>query len=200
MVLALRTPQQVKCPEAPPDCPRHQAPCRPQGKFPNADPIRHGPHDREARGRLPRPPRSGFPALLTWRLAALPLLHPALVTSSKEERMKSASQIYSRDHDCRASHIHWLVLPIDRSRRLLALHHRLEVVPNHEGQGCHRAACRFPKDLLGSLGAQLLHLHFRTKKGPYVARAIAGKRALIAKTWSNRSVRTVFRNPSQVTL
>jgi hypothetical protein len=38
------------------------------------------------------------------------------------------------------------------------------------------------------------------KKGPYAARAIAGKRALIAKTWSNRSVRTVFRNPSQISL
>src|ERR1700730_12332312 len=93
--------------------------------------------------------------------------------------MKSASQIYSRDHDCRASHIHWLVLPVDRSRRLLALHHRLEVVPNHEGQGCHRAACRFPKDLLGSLGAQLLHLHFRTKKGPYAAQAKRNKRAAL---------------------
>src|ERR1700730_8157314 len=49
--------------------------------------------------------------------------------SSKEERMESASQIYSRDHDCRVPHVHWLVLRVDRSRRLLALHHRLEPVP-----------------------------------------------------------------------
>jgi transposase InsO family protein len=28
-----------------------------------------------------------------------------------------------------------LVLPVDRSRRLLALHHRLEAVLNHEGRG-----------------------------------------------------------------
>jgi hypothetical protein len=41
--------------------------------------------------------------------------------------------------------------------------------------------------------------HFCTKKGPYAARAIIGKRALIAKTWSNRWVRTVFRNPSHIT-
>ena len=45
-----------------------------------------------------------------------------------------------------------------------------------------RALARFPKDLLGSRGAQLLHLRFCTKKRPYAARAIAGKRALIAKT------------------
>jgi hypothetical protein len=61
-----------------------RAPCQPQGKFPNADPIRHGPHDRDARGRLPRPPRTGFPALLTWRLAALPLLYPALSRHRKK--------------------------------------------------------------------------------------------------------------------
>jgi hypothetical protein len=33
---------------------------------------------RAARGRLPRPPRTGFPALLIWRAAALPLPHPTL--------------------------------------------------------------------------------------------------------------------------
>src|SRR5436190_15407351 len=31
-----------------------------------------------------------------------------------------------------------LVLPVHRPRRLLALHHRLEAVLNHEGRGCHR--------------------------------------------------------------
>jgi Flavodoxin-like fold len=30
-------------------------------------PIRHGPNDRAARRHLPRPPRTGLPALLTWR-------------------------------------------------------------------------------------------------------------------------------------
>jgi hypothetical protein len=49
-------------------------------------------------------------------------------------------------------------------------------------RGQSSRACRFPKDLLGSRGAQLLHLRFCTKKRPYAARAIAGKRALIAKT------------------
>ena len=38
------------------------------------------------------------------------------------------------------SHRLGLVLPVDRPRRLLALHHRLEAVPNHEGRGCHRHA------------------------------------------------------------
>src|SRR3984893_1403412 len=84
--------------------------------------------------------------------------------SSKEERMESASQIYSRDHDCRVSHVHWLVLRVDRSRRLLALPHRLESVPKH-GQGCHRAACRFSNDLLGSLGANCFTCASAQKKG-----------------------------------
>jgi transposase InsO family protein len=32
------------------------------------------------------------------------------------------------------------VLSFNHSRRFLALHHRLEAVPNHEGRGCHRHA------------------------------------------------------------
>jgi NAD(P)-dependent dehydrogenase (short-subunit alcohol dehydrogenase family) len=31
-----------------------------------------------------------------------------------------------------------VLLPVDRPRRLLALHHRLEAVLNDEGRGCHR--------------------------------------------------------------
>ena len=78
-------------------------------------------------------------------LKALDLIaSPAYIVMKAADEFKdkttAPNQLWQTDFTLSQGHRLGLVLPVERARRLLALHHRLEAMHHDEGRGCHRHA------------------------------------------------------------
>ena len=62
---------------------------------------------------------------------------PAFIVMKAADEFKDKTTTPNQLWHLSESHRLGLVLLVDRPRRLLALHHRLEAGLNHEGRGCH---------------------------------------------------------------
>ena len=108
-----------------------------------------------------------------------------LITSPAYVVIKAADRVPHQDHAAERDvadrlyllqdHRLGLDVPVDRARRLLALHHRLEAVHHHAGRGRHRHAGPGARRPQAAISATVLHKpRLLSDNGPsYIAGELA---------------------------